>query len=64
MWSSLKKCVTPSRTGARSDADATAAWSYGGAGELDEHNTPNGDHVSRVHGVDTFTAHGVCNGGG
>lgn len=31
---------------------------------MNGHNTPNGDCVSCVHGVNTFAAYSVCNGGG
>lgn len=60
----MEKRVTSLPTGARSDTDATAALSRGGADGLNEHNTLNGDCVSRVHSVDTFARCGAPVRGG
>lgn len=56
--------MTLSRTGARVDIDATVVCSYGGADRLSEHNTPNGDCVSRCYGVATFAVYSVYKRGG
>ena len=60
----MEKRAIPSLKGMRPSADATAILNRGGADRLNEHDTPNGDCVSRVYSVGTFARCGAPVRGG